>query len=217
MEKKCVTTCKDKTEKCATNHCVTYIPERAILKIHESQNLIGEGYQNKTNFDFMLNTITDFYDDPDVTINSQRDLIEWTTAYYLFHIASGHVFSDGNKRTAFLTATIFLMANGCIPKYQESSIKRELDSIYEKMDKEKISFIEATKKIPLEKQKSLEFQLVKLLFELAGANPDSYYTSPKQIKPIISKLIDEANEQSLKENSQGVTGFVDLFKRILKL
>jgi death-on-curing protein len=33
-------------------------------------------------------------------------------AVYLYHIAKGHAFTDGNKRTAYATALIFLSLNG---------------------------------------------------------------------------------------------------------
>jgi death-on-curing protein len=33
-------------------------------------------------------------------------------ASYLFHIAKGHAFTDGNKRTAYATTLVFLSANG---------------------------------------------------------------------------------------------------------
>ena len=36
-------------------------------------------------------------------------------AAYLFHLAQNHAFMDGNKRTAALSALIFLEANGVAP------------------------------------------------------------------------------------------------------
>ncbi|PEJ53314.1 type II toxin-antitoxin system death-on-curing family toxin [Bacillus sp. AFS002410] len=33
-------------------------------------------------------------------------------AVYMFYIATGHCFKDGNKRTAFLAASVFIMING---------------------------------------------------------------------------------------------------------
>jgi death on curing protein len=33
-------------------------------------------------------------------------------AVYLYYIATGHCFKDGNKRTAFLAASAFIMING---------------------------------------------------------------------------------------------------------
>lgn len=38
--------------------------------------------------------------------------IEEKAAVYYFELASGHCFNDGNKRTAYLTAFVFLDING---------------------------------------------------------------------------------------------------------
>ncbi|MEP0813039.1 MAG: type II toxin-antitoxin system death-on-curing family toxin [bacterium] len=40
-----------------------------------------------------------------------RDIFEMAAAY-AFHIAKNHPFIDGNKRTAFMTAMVFLKVNG---------------------------------------------------------------------------------------------------------
>jgi death-on-curing protein len=51
------------------------------------------------------------------------DLFEMAAAY-LFHIVKNHAFLDGNKRTALLSALVFLDINGI-------SIDREDDRLYE--------------------------------------------------------------------------------------
>lgn len=38
--------------------------------------------------------------------------LEEKAAIYLYHLASGHCFADGNKRTSYLTAFTFLDING---------------------------------------------------------------------------------------------------------
>lgn len=43
--------------------------------------------------------------------NSGADLFD-LAAVYLYHIARGHAFVDGNKRTAYTTAMAFLLING---------------------------------------------------------------------------------------------------------
>lgn len=58
-------------------------------------------------------------------------------AVYLFHIAKAHAFTDGNKRTAYLTAIFFLWGNGVdvnmdrnrlvLAKATEQAAKGELD------------------------------------------------------------------------------------------
>ena len=42
-------------------------------------------------------------------------------AAYLYHIAQNHAFHDGNKRTAAMSALVFLVANGatCLPRPEE--------------------------------------------------------------------------------------------------
>lgn len=55
-----------------------------------------------------------------------NDIIE-LTAIYIIGIAKAHAFPDGNKRTAFLSATYFLDLNGCA--LEENS---ELPDIIEK-------------------------------------------------------------------------------------
>lgn len=51
------------------------------------------------------------------------DLFEMAAAY-LFHIVKNHAFMDGNKRTALLSALVFLDINGV-------SLDREDDRLYE--------------------------------------------------------------------------------------
>jgi death-on-curing protein len=48
-------------------------------------------------------------------------------AAYLFHIARNHPFVDGNKRTALMTALVFLGLNG-------QRLEAESDSLYELVD-----------------------------------------------------------------------------------
>jgi death-on-curing protein len=45
-------------------------------------------------------------------------------AAYLFHICKGHPFVDGNKRTAEVTAEVFLLLNGLRLRVRDDAVER---------------------------------------------------------------------------------------------
>ncbi len=61
------------------------------------------------------------YGDPEGKISSIFNSLDYASdiyktpaevaSYIIYHIAKGHVFLDGNKRTAFMTGTVFLAYN----------------------------------------------------------------------------------------------------------
>jgi death-on-curing protein len=44
------------------------------------------------------------------------EVLIWKAAYYMWCLITNHPFLDGNKRTAYLTASTFLLANGYMLK-----------------------------------------------------------------------------------------------------
>ncbi|WJY27532.1 MULTISPECIES: type II toxin-antitoxin system death-on-curing family toxin [Sporosarcina] len=50
--------------------------------------------------------------------------LEEKAACYLYELASGHCFKDGNKRTSFLAAFTFLDINGCQLSVEDEEIYR---------------------------------------------------------------------------------------------
>lgn len=68
-----------------------------------------------------------------------KDLFEMA-ATYLFHVVQNHPFIDGNKRTGFLTALIFLSLNGVDLELVEDEIDPMVFQVAEgKMDKHEIT------------------------------------------------------------------------------
>jgi len=45
-------------------------------------------------------------------------------AAYLFHICQAHSFIDGNKRTALVSALVFLKLNGCSIDFEETEMEK---------------------------------------------------------------------------------------------
>ena len=67
------------------------------------------------------------------------DVFEMTAAY-LFHIARNHPFMDGNKRTAAVSAVVFLLMNGIELLIDEDSFEKLVVSAAEgKTTKEEIA------------------------------------------------------------------------------
>jgi death on curing protein len=65
------------------------------------------GFPNPGYFDSALNAARQTYHYTDGGV----DLFD-LAAVYLYHIAKAHAFTDGNKRTGYLTAIVFLGLNG---------------------------------------------------------------------------------------------------------
>jgi death-on-curing protein len=84
---------------------------QGIEIIHEDiMRRMGEGsggYVYEGGVSYCVESARDFHD----TMQETQSLI-WKAAYYMWCITSNHPFIDGNKRTAFQTADVFLRANG---------------------------------------------------------------------------------------------------------
>lgn len=68
-----------------------------------------------------------------------KDLFEMAAAY-LFHLVKNHVFNDGNKRIAALTAVVFLEVNGLKVTAEEDEFEKlVLDAAQSFVTKEQIT------------------------------------------------------------------------------
>jgi death-on-curing protein len=60
-------------------------------------------------------------------------------AAYLFHVSQGHAFLDGNKRTAYVAAVLFLRINGILVPFSETLYELAMEVAQGRTDKEAIA------------------------------------------------------------------------------
>ena len=90
---------------------VVYPDEDNIGTLRKGFKLAAEGYLSKSKLLYVLDTVQDLYNKEKL----EEDLLVAKTSFLMFQIISSHPFIDGNKRTAYGTADVFLRLNGyCI-------------------------------------------------------------------------------------------------------
>jgi len=86
---------------------IVYPDEDDVLELREGFELTSCGYLSKGSFLYILDTVRDLYNE-----EGFLEALVAKAAYLLFNIVTSHPFIDGNKRTAYGTADIFLRLNG---------------------------------------------------------------------------------------------------------
>jgi death-on-curing family protein len=86
---------------------IVYLSEDDILLLRKNFKLVADGYLSKSSLSYILHTARDIHKE-----RKSEDSLAAKAAFILFHIISSHPFVDGNKRTAYGTADIFLRLNG---------------------------------------------------------------------------------------------------------
>ena len=84
-----------------------YPDESDIMQLRKGFKLVSNGYLSRGSLLYILGTAQDLHNEANIT-----ESLASKAAYLLFEIAAAHPFIDGNKRTAFGTADIFLRLNG---------------------------------------------------------------------------------------------------------
>lgn len=90
-----------------TDRTFAYPDESDIIQLRKGFNLTSDGYLSKGSLLYILETVQDLYNE-----NGLVDALAAKAAHILFNIVASHPFIDGNKRTAFGTANLFLRLNG---------------------------------------------------------------------------------------------------------
>lgn len=86
---------------------IVYPDEEDVIQLREGFKLTSRGYLSKGSFLYILDTVQDLYNE-----ESFLEALAAKSAYLLCNIVTLHPFIDGNKRTAYGTADIFLRLNG---------------------------------------------------------------------------------------------------------
>lgn len=170
------------------------VQKELALKIHESLPLDAKGFVLKSNFEFLFETVNEFPESAGIIPSDVQTKIIYVACYLIFYLTKRHPFSDGNKRTAFLSFSIFLMGNGFSPFYSEAKSNEALDKITQLISngERPLAAIEETFK---DNKGSREYKLIRLLFELSGADPAVNYESPVDIYPQIKLLVIRAEDE----------------------
>ena len=109
---------------------INYMDENIIEGLHNSSIEIHGGIEGK-NIDSLGSICHDAFYHNDKSV-------EGLAAHYLSRIVKGHPFSDGNKRTGFLTTIAFLGANSYrLRVADEELIDKEINSIAETVNMNK--------------------------------------------------------------------------------
>ena len=89
---------------------ISYLNLTDLGHIRESLNLepAEKMFNYKGGLDLTLDMVQDLYDD----IQNEKEKLVAKSYYLLKEITKGHFFTGGNKRTALLTAQVFLNMNG---------------------------------------------------------------------------------------------------------
>jgi death-on-curing protein len=69
----------------------------------------ASGFLYEGGLNYCVESARDLYNEKELP-----DILVWKAAYYLWCLITNHPFLDGNKRTAFQVASVFLLANGYI-------------------------------------------------------------------------------------------------------
>jgi death on curing protein len=85
---------------------LVYPSEDDIIRLRKGFRLTADGYLSKGSLLYVLETVHD------LSGKEHEEELVTKAAYIIFNIISAHPFIDGNKRTAFGAADIFLRLNG---------------------------------------------------------------------------------------------------------
>ena len=178
-----------------------FVSKETVKEIHDCLVVGAQGFNNESNFEFMFSQIEDYLRAEEIESRNFRESIVCIASYYLFHLAAGHCFNDGNKRTAFITASTFFVLNGKMAKYDEEKVDKYLKEVNEKMWKGgKIA--DAMHELEAKIGKADEFRLIQLLFDLAGARGPAYYSSVEEIFAAVDELVAEKENGAKKGKEQ---------------
>lgn len=89
------------------NRSFVYPTADDIIRLRKGFRLTANGYLSKGSLLYILETAQDLSNNED-----HEEALAAKAAYILFNIIVAHPFIDGNKRTAFGTADVFLRLNG---------------------------------------------------------------------------------------------------------
>ena len=83
-----------------------YPSEDDVIRLRKGFGLTADGYLSKGSLLYVLETVQDLFS------KDHEEALAAKAAYILFNIITAHPFIDGNKRTAFGAADVFLRLNG---------------------------------------------------------------------------------------------------------
>jgi len=86
-----------------TTEAVSLIHDLILRKMKES----GTGFLYEGGLSYCVETLQDLHNEPNLF-----DALVWKAGYLMWCLITNHPFLDGNKRTAFEAADVFLRANG---------------------------------------------------------------------------------------------------------
>lgn len=195
-------------------HEYVSIPKELVLRIHDELPVAAEGFNAESNLDYLFETVKEFPESAGIIPPDLETKIVYVASYLLFHLVKGHPFNDGNKRTAFLTFSLFLMVNQHSPNYSEAKSNEALEKINEliKNGKKPVEAIEETFQ---QNRNSNEYHLIRLLFELGGADPKNTYKSPLEIYTSVRSLIIKLEDEKFPH--PWLRGFIhNILKKVRK-
>ena len=116
---------------------ISYLNLMDIEHIRESLNL--EDAEKKFNYkgglELTLDMVQDLYND----VESNKEKIIAKSYYLLKEITKGHFFNGGNKRTALLTARVFLNLNNYILNYDNGEgFLLTISIFYDRLNEKKV-------------------------------------------------------------------------------
>jgi death-on-curing protein len=89
-----------------TNKGFAYPDENDIIQLRKGFRLTSSGYLSRGSLLYIIETVQDLYNE-----NDPAEALSAKAAHILFNIIISHPFIDGNKRTAFGAADLFLRLN----------------------------------------------------------------------------------------------------------
>jgi len=81
---------------------ILYLHHEVISSSGDSGGILSHG-----NLEYCIQTATDISKDP-----PSHKMMAFVASYYIWCLVNNHPFLDGNKRTAYQIAYVFLLANG---------------------------------------------------------------------------------------------------------
>lgn len=163
-----------------------------VEKIHSEldKDLLAKGFNSRSNLEHIFENIDLYPELEGIQPVTSREKVEYMASYLMFHLVEGHPFSDGNKRTAFLSFGVLLAINGFYAKYSEEKVKDKLELLYQKLEEHK-KFDPAFNEVFANEIHTYEFELIRLLFVLGGAQGAQKYPNPLAIYPTVKFLISD--------------------------
>lgn len=188
------------------------IPKELVSMIHDELEVAASGFISVENFEYLFGTIEEFPERAGITPIDLKDKIIHMASYLVFHLVKGHPFNDGNKRTAFISFSYFLLINNIFPNYSEEKSTNAMKEIIRQINSG-VRPLEAIEAVFKGNSDSNEYKLIKLLFELSGVDPNKNYESPVDIVPLIRGLVSELPE---KPDKHFLIGFLEKIKNKLE-